>query len=130
MDRCARRQGLDCHDPLLGVYVHTFDPSQLTLIEISCIAIAIYKSPDVRPILQAYAGKDVAIEYAEKEAEAKQKHIEEWKSKARGLSKGGFTLSGMFGGPTEVSLFLPPSRATTDFYHSAVFALTYPFDIP
>ncbi|KAG1874221.1 HAD-like domain-containing protein [Suillus tomentosus] len=66
-------------------------------------SIAIYKSPDVRPILQAYAGKDVAIEYAEKEAEAKQKHIEEWKSKARGLSKGGFTLSGMFGGPTESS---------------------------
>lgn len=66
-------------------------------------SIAIYKSPDVRPILQAYAGKDIPIEYAEKEAEAKQKHIEEWKSKARGLSKGGFTLSNMFGGPSESS---------------------------
>lgn len=66
-------------------------------------SIAIYKSPDVRPILQAYAGKDIPIEYAEKEAEAKRKHIEEWKSKARGLSKGGFTLSGMFGGPSESS---------------------------
>ncbi|KAG2129760.1 HAD-like domain-containing protein [Suillus clintonianus] len=66
-------------------------------------SIAIYKSADVRPILQAYAGKDIPIEYAEKEAEAKQQHIDEWKSKARGLSKGGFTLSGMFGGPSEIS---------------------------
>jgi import inner membrane translocase subunit TIM50 len=88
--------------------MYTFDSSQLTLIEFSRIAIAIYKSPDVRPILQAYAGKDIPIEYAEKEAEAKQKHVEEWKSTARGLSKGGFTLSGMFGGPSEVSLFVTP----------------------
>ncbi|KAG1865503.1 HAD-like domain-containing protein [Suillus subalutaceus] len=55
------------------------------------------------PFLESYAGKDIPIEYAEKEAEAKQKHIEEWKSKARGLSKGEFTLSGMFGGPSESS---------------------------
>ncbi|OAX40299.1 HAD-like protein [Rhizopogon vinicolor AM-OR11-026] len=66
-------------------------------------SIGIYKPPDVRPILQAYAGKDIPIEYAEKEAEAKAKHIEEWKTKARGLSKGGFTLSGMFGGTSEQS---------------------------
>lgn len=64
-------------------------------------SIGIYKPPDVRPILQAYAGKDIPIEYAEKEAEAKSKHVEEWKTKARGLSKGGFTLSGMFGGASE-----------------------------
>jgi import inner membrane translocase subunit TIM50 len=79
--------------------------SRLDLISFSLprTAIGIYKTPDVRPILQAYAGKDIPIEYAEKEAEAKRKHIEEWKTKARGLSKGGFTLSGMFGGASEVS---------------------------
>lgn len=79
--------------------------SRLDLISFSLprTAIGIYKPPDVRPILQAYAGKDIPIEYAEKEAEAKSKHIEEWKTKARGLSKGGFTLSGMFGGASEVS---------------------------
>ncbi|KAG1741900.1 NLI interacting factor-like phosphatase-domain-containing protein, partial [Suillus paluster] len=63
----------------------------------------IYKTPDVQPILQAYAGKDIPIKYTEKEAEAKQKHIEEWKSKAHGLSKGGFTPNGMFSGASEPS---------------------------
>ena len=50
-------------------------------------ALAIYKVPDVRPILQAYAGKDIPIEYAKKEALEKQRHIEQWnknpKSKPR-----------------------------------------------
>ncbi|KAK7026404.1 mitochondrial inner membrane protein required for protein import [Paramarasmius palmivorus] len=41
-------------------------------------SIAIYKPPDVRPILQAYAGKNIPIEYAKKEAEGKAKHIAEW----------------------------------------------------
>ena len=79
--------------------------SRLDLISFSLprTAIGIYKPPDVRPILQAYAGKDIPVEYAEKEAEAKRKHIEEWNTKARGLSKGGFTLSSMFGGASEVS---------------------------
>ena len=36
-------------------------------------AIAIYKPPDVRPILEAYSGKDTPIEYAKKEAEAEKK---------------------------------------------------------
>lgn len=43
-------------------------------------AIGIYKPADVRPILKAYAGKNVPLEYAKKEAEAKQKHIEEWRN--------------------------------------------------
>ena len=39
----------------------------------SFVALAIYKVPDVRPILQAYAGKDIPIEYAKKEALEKQR---------------------------------------------------------
>ncbi|OXB39670.1 mitochondrial import inner membrane translocase subunit TIM50 [Cryptococcus neoformans] len=41
-------------------------------------SIGIFNPADVRPILQAYAGKDIPIEYAKKEAEAKAKAIEEW----------------------------------------------------
>ncbi|KAI0343556.1 HAD-like protein [Trametopsis cervina] len=59
-------------------------------------SIAIYKSPDVRPILQAYQGKDIPLEYAKKEAEAKQRHIEEWEKSHKGVVSG-FTLSGLFG---------------------------------
>ncbi|TFK37060.1 HAD-like domain-containing protein [Crucibulum laeve] len=44
-------------------------------------SIAIYKPADVRPILEAYAGKDIPIEYGKKEAEAKARHVEEWKNK-------------------------------------------------
>jgi import inner membrane translocase subunit TIM50 len=68
------------------------------------LAIGIYKPGDVRPILQAYAGKDVPVEYAKKEAEAKAKHIEEWKKSGKGLATGGFTLSGLFGLQGSVSL--------------------------
>ncbi|KAJ3482365.1 hypothetical protein NLI96_g7027 [Meripilus lineatus] len=60
-------------------------------------SIAIYKPQDVRPILEAYSGKDIPLEYAKKEAEAKKLHIEEWEQKRKGLSSGGFTLSGLFG---------------------------------
>ncbi|KAH7929536.1 HAD-like protein [Leucogyrophana mollusca] len=66
-------------------------------------SIGIYKPQDVRPILQAYSGKDIPIEYAKKEAEAKLKHIEEWKGKSKGLSTGGFTLSSLFGSTGEVT---------------------------
>jgi import inner membrane translocase subunit TIM50 len=48
----------------------------------------------------AYRGKDIPTEYAIKEAEAKQKHIEEWRNKKKGISSGEFTLSGLFGGST------------------------------
>lgn len=76
-------------------------------------AIGIYKPPDVRPIIEAYSGKDIPIEYAKKEAEAKQRHIEEWEHSRKGLSSGGFTLSGLFGGSSQVHLpylILPPQR--------------------
>lgn len=52
-------------------------------------AIAIYKPPDVRPILEAYAGKNIPIEYGKKEAEAKAKHVEEWQKK-KGVTGGSF----------------------------------------
>lgn len=78
------------------------------------LAIAIYNPPDVRPILQTYAGTDIPIEYAKKEAEAKQKHIEEWERSRKGLSKGGFTLSSLFGGSGEVRTLSSSSTAPLD----------------
>jgi len=73
-------------------------------------SIGIYKPSDVRPILQAYHGKDVPIEYAKKEAEARERHIAEWKGKSKGLSSGGFTMSSLFGVSTESSYSpIPPT---------------------
>ncbi|KAI5995317.1 HAD-like domain-containing protein, partial [Pisolithus orientalis] len=60
-------------------------------------SIGIYKPQDIRPILEAYHGKDIPIEYAKKEAEARQQHIAEWTKKRKGLSTGGFTFSSLFG---------------------------------
>ncbi|KAJ8507725.1 hypothetical protein ONZ45_g5223 [Pleurotus djamor] len=72
-------------------------------------SLAIYKAPDVRPILEAYHGKNIPIEYAKKEAEAKQRHIEEWSKKSKGLS-GGLTLTGLFGGPASTTRSpIPPT---------------------
>jgi len=60
-------------------------------------SIAIHKPEDVRPILKAYAGKDIPIEYAKKEAENAQKHLEEWERSGGSKSKvGGVTISGLF----------------------------------
>jgi len=41
-------------------------------------SIGIFSPADVRPILKAYQGKNIPIEYAKKEAEAKAKAVEEW----------------------------------------------------
>ncbi|KAF5374619.1 hypothetical protein D9615_008973 [Tricholomella constricta] len=69
-------------------------------------SIAIYHPPDVRPILEAYRDKNVPVEYAKKEAEAKAKHIAEWKEKkGKGVSSGSF--SSLFG------LSAQPSSTTT-----------------
>lgn len=64
-----------------------------------------FNAQDVRPIIQAYAGKDIPIEYAKKEAESKQKAIEEWERKNPSTSLGGSSgfLSGIFGGVAAVS---------------------------
>lgn len=64
------------------------------LIPALFIAIAIYQPPDVRPILQAYQGKDIPLEYAKHEAEQKAKHIQEWKKK-KGIQTSSF--SSLFG---------------------------------
>ncbi len=56
-------------------------------------------------MLQAYAGKNIPIEFAKTEAEMKRKHIEEWEHSKKGLSRGGWTLSGLFGGSSEVRSF-------------------------
>ncbi|KAF8625876.1 hypothetical protein AX15_005154 [Amanita polypyramis BW_CC] len=58
-------------------------------------SIAIYKPPDVRPILTAYQGKDIPLEYGRKEAEAKAKHVEEWKKGHKGVS--GSVFSSLIG---------------------------------
>lgn len=65
-------------------------------------SIGIYKPQDIRPILEAYRGKDIPIEYAKNEAEARERHIAEWQKKRKGLSTGGFTFSSLFG-TSEVS---------------------------
>lgn len=41
-------------------------------------SIGIFAPPDVRPIIKAYEGKNIPIEYAKREAERKQAAIEEW----------------------------------------------------
>ncbi|KAJ3574214.1 hypothetical protein NP233_g1910 [Leucocoprinus birnbaumii] len=73
------------------------DPSDKGLVAMIPFleSIAIYKPTDVRPILEAYHGKDIPIEYAKKEAEAKERHIEEWKKKSHQISNSSF--SSMFG---------------------------------
>ncbi|KAF9513795.1 hypothetical protein BS47DRAFT_1317257 [Hydnum rufescens UP504] len=64
-------------------------------------SIAIHRPDDVRPILKAYAGKDIPVEYAQKEAEIKRKHIEEWEKKGGSKSVlGTVTLTSLFGKAT------------------------------
>jgi hypothetical protein len=67
------------------------------------VAIAIFNTPDVRPILKAYDGKDIPIEYAKKEEESKRAAIEEWERKNPNRSSGGGGfLGGMFGSVSAV----------------------------
>ncbi|KAF9561907.1 HAD-like protein [Agrocybe pediades] len=57
-------------------------------------SIAIYRPDDVRPILKAYAGKDIPLEWGRKEAEMKAKHIAEWQAKNKHkISSGGSGFS-------------------------------------
>lgn len=59
-------------------------------------SIAIYKPADVRPVLKAYAGKDIPLEYAKVEAEMKAKHVAEWKAKHKSIGPG-FSFSSALG---------------------------------
>ncbi|KAH7334979.1 HAD-like protein [Rhizoctonia solani] len=61
-------------------------------------SIAIHSPPDVRPILKAYQGKDIAKTYAAVEAEQKRKVIEEWEKKRKsGGASGSMAIGGLFG---------------------------------
>ncbi|KIY51983.1 HAD-like protein [Fistulina hepatica ATCC 64428] len=56
-------------------------------------SIAIYRVPDVRPLLKAYEGKDIPLEYAKMEAADKQRHLEKWAKDPRSRPKTGHNLA-------------------------------------
>lgn len=66
------------------------------------LAIGIFQPPDVRPIIKAYEGKNIPVEYAQREAERKQAAIEEWEREHGGALVGSGTgsswLSSLFAG--------------------------------
>lgn len=69
-------------------------------------AIAIHRPADVRPILKAYSGKDVALEYGKFEADIKRKQLEEWeKSGKKRSAVEGVSISRLFGGVSTSVLF-------------------------
>lgn len=51
----------------------------------------------MRRVLKAYAGKDIALEYAKVEAEMKAKHVAEWKEKKGKKASGGLSFGSMIG---------------------------------
>lgn len=82
------------------MFYHSFY-SRIRHSSLHPLAIGIYKPADVRPILGAYEGKDIPVEYAKFEAAAKETHIADFHAKrasggGRGLNSGGFTISGLF----------------------------------
>jgi len=97
------------------------------------LAIAIYRPPDVRPILKAFHGKEIPVEYAKQEVEAKKRHVEAWQQGgARRLSESGFTLSSMFGGSSSVCsvLFHRPLHCEIDKTTSPTVQIPHPSDVP
>lgn len=73
-------------------------------------AIGILNPPDVRPILTAYQGKDIATEYSKVEAANKARLVEEWKAKHKsnaGMASGGFTISRLFSRDPDPTHHLP-----------------------
>ena len=77
-------------------------------------AIGILNPPDVRPILSAYQGKDIATEYAKVEAANKARLVEEWKAKHKstaGISSGGFTISRLFSRDPDPTMHNLPSNS-------------------
>lgn len=86
------------------MFVVISSPSEAADSSLLFIAIAIYKPEDVRPILAAYHGKDIPLEYGKKEAEIKAQFVEEWKKSGKEKSGGGLTLSGLFLGSKQVSV--------------------------
>jgi hypothetical protein len=81
------------------------------------LAIGIFAPPDVRPILKAYQGKDIPVEYAKREAERKQAAIEEWeKEHGTGVvaASGASWLSRAFGSLGGVSTSWKARRSIGD----------------
>ncbi|GHJ88706.1 hypothetical protein NliqN6_5108 [Naganishia liquefaciens] len=86
-------------------------------------SIGIFQPPDVRPIIKAYEGKNIPIEYAQREAERKQAAIEEWEREHGGAlvgaGAGSSWLSKAFSGlggkaaqkPTQPMTYLEQKRA-------------------
>ncbi|KAG8833545.1 mitochondrial inner membrane protein required for protein import [Serendipita sp. 399] len=81
-------------------------------------SVVFYNTSDVRPILKAYQGRDIASEYAKVEAGIKKKFIEEWsakRGKTGGLSSGGWSIGRLSGAtpppPKEPMTFLEQKRA-------------------
>jgi len=70
-------------------------------------SIAIYNPPDVRPILKAYEGKNVPLEYAKTEAQAKAKHIAEWNAKHKPVEAAP-SFRNLFGFASSVTRNEPP----------------------
>jgi len=73
-------------------------------------SIAIYNPPDVRPILKAYEGKNVPLEYAKTEATAKARHIAEWNAKHKSVEAPSFR--NLFG----LASFLTPKNEPPPTY--------------
>ncbi|KAG8810212.1 mitochondrial inner membrane protein required for protein import, partial [Serendipita sp. 401] len=81
-------------------------------------SVVFYNTTDVRPILKAYHGRDIAAEYAKVEASNKKKFLEEWsakRGKTGGLSSGGWSIGRLSGNtapaPKEPMTFLEQKRA-------------------
>lgn len=51
----------------------------------------------MRPVIKAYEGKNIPIEYGKQEAESKRRFIEEWRKSGKSNHGSGLTLSGLFG---------------------------------
>ncbi|KAJ3980142.1 HAD-like protein [Lentinula detonsa] len=69
-------------------------------------SIAIYKPEDVRPILKAYQGQNIPLEYAKREAEGKQKHVENWKQNKGSTSN---SFGSFFGVSSRSTQNAPPT---------------------
>jgi len=80
-------------------------------------AIAIYKPNDVRPILTAYQGKDIPLEWGKKEAEMKAKHVAEWqaKNKHKVSAGSGWSFGSMLGLSDPVRILPLEEVRKTDF---------------
>ncbi|KAJ9097638.1 hypothetical protein QFC21_004674 [Naganishia friedmannii] len=57
-------------------------------------SIGIFQPPDVRPIIKAYEGKNIPVEYAKREAERKQAAIGEWEREHGGVVLGSDVSTG------------------------------------